>query len=41
MRRDERRVGQLARAFAPEADQVVPVGAVAVQEHDEAIRRAA
>ena len=38
VRRDERRVRQGARPFAPEPDQVVAVGPVAVQEHDEALR---
>jgi hypothetical protein len=41
MGRDEGGMGQELRPFAPEADQVVPVGAVAMQEDDELARRAA
>ncbi len=41
MRRDEGGMRQDARPFAPQADQVVAVGAVAVQKHDELARRAA
>ena len=33
--------GKARRPFAPEADQIVAVGAIAVQEHDQLARRAA
>ena len=41
MRRDEGGMGQERRPFAPEPDQVVAVGAIAVEEHHELLRRAA
>ena len=41
MRRDERGMRQGARPFPPQADQVVAVGAIAMQEHDQLARRAA
>jgi hypothetical protein len=34
-------MGQGARPFAPQADEVVPVGAIAMKEHYELTRRAA
>src|SRR5689334_24239229 len=41
VRRDEGRVRQEASPFAAQADQIVAVGAVAMQEHDELLWRAA
>ena len=41
MRRDEGGMRQHARPFAAQADQVVAVGAIAVQEHDELLGGAA
>src|SRR6185437_2019783 len=41
IRRDKGRVRQEARPFAAQADQIVTVGAVAMQEHNELLWRAA
>ena len=41
MRRDEGGMRQDARPFAAQADQVVAVGAIAVQEHHELLGLAA
>ena len=41
MRRDEGGMGQELRPFTPQADEVVAVGAIAMQEHDELARRIA
>jgi hypothetical protein len=41
MRRHEGGMGKKLRPFAPQGDQVVAVGAIAVEEHDELLGGAA